>query len=59
VLTLDERFPEETAAALERLGHTVRRGEVNGAVQLIQVDPESGVLMGGSDPRAAGIALGY
>ena len=33
--------------------------EVNGAVQLIQVDPEAGVLMGGSDPRVDGMALGY
>jgi gamma-glutamyltranspeptidase/glutathione hydrolase len=59
VLTLDERFPEETAAALQQLGHTVQRGSVNGAVQFIQVDPETGVLMGGSDPRASGMALGY
>lgn len=59
VLTLDERFPPETAAALERLGHTVQRGPVDGAVQFIQVDPETGVLIGGSDPRAAGMALGY
>jgi gamma-glutamyltranspeptidase/glutathione hydrolase len=59
VLTLDERFPESTAAALEAKGHTVKRGGVNGAVQLIQVDPETGVLMGGSDPRVDGMALGY
>lgn len=59
VLTLDERFSENTAAALEAKGHTVKRGGVNGAVQLIQVDPETGVLMGGSDPRVDGMALGY
>ena len=58
MLTLDERFPAETAAALERKGHTVQRGG-GGAVQFIQVDPETGVLMGGSDVRAAGMALGY
>jgi gamma-glutamyltranspeptidase/glutathione hydrolase len=59
VLTLDERFPESTAAALEAKGHTLRRGPVDGAVQLIQVDPETGALLGGSDPRAGGMALGY
>ena len=59
VLTLDERFPESTVAELEAKGHTVKRGSVNGAVQLIQVDPEAGVLMGGSDPRVDGMALGY
>jgi gamma-glutamyltranspeptidase/glutathione hydrolase len=59
VLTLDERFPPETAAELERRGHTVTRGPVNGAVQLIQVDAETGVLLGGSDPRAGGLAAGF
>ena len=29
-----------------------------GAVQLIQVDRERGVLRGGSDPRPGGVALG-
>ena len=44
---------------MEQKGHTVRRGSGGGAVQLITIEPESGVLLGGSDPRAGGMALGY
>jgi gamma-glutamyltranspeptidase/glutathione hydrolase len=42
-------------------GHTVIEQEPwaqGGSVQLIARDPETGVLCGGSDPRAEGLALG-
>jgi gamma-glutamyltranspeptidase/glutathione hydrolase len=59
VLTLEERFPDATVVGLEGKGHTVQRGGGGGAVQLIGIDRDSGVLLGGSDPRAGGMALGY
>ena len=43
------------------MGHTVETLPAwsgGGAVQLIQIDRERGVLRGGTDPRPGGIALG-
>jgi len=60
VLRLEGRFGRDVAADLERRGHRVElQGPWagGGAVQLIQ--REDGVLRGGSDPRAGGVALGY
>ena len=45
---------------LSRLGHTVRRvASPHGGGQAIEVDRARGLLIGGSDPRKDGIALGY
>ncbi len=50
----------EVRASLQRLGHHVLppRG-VYGGGQMIVVDPDSGALLGGSDPRKDGCAIGY
>jgi gamma-glutamyltranspeptidase/glutathione hydrolase len=61
VVRLEERVPEATRRELGARGHVVETlGEWSGggAVQLIQVDRERGVLRGGSDPRPGGVALG-
>ena len=61
-LRAEDRIDEETLAELARLGHrVVRRGPWagGGAVQLVARDPQTGVLAGGSDPRAEGLALGF
>ena len=58
-LRFESGIPEEVVKKLEGLGHLVSsypRGTLAGAVQLIMVDPETGVRMGGSDPRADGQA---
>jgi gamma-glutamyltranspeptidase len=47
--------------ALEAMGHRVVRrqpGVYDGKMQLIVRDPQRGVLMGASDPRGDGHAVG-
>ncbi len=62
---LEPGIPDEVGAALEAKGHPIvrtggrARTGVYGRGQIIVRDPESGVLWGGSDPRADGAALGY
>ena len=60
-LRIEDRFGAETLQGLERRGHAVTRNGPwggGGAVQVILKDPDSGILLGGSDPRAEGVALG-
>ena len=62
VVRLEQRVPEVTRRELTRRGHVVETQGPwggGGAVQLIQLDHESGVLRGASDPRPGGVALGY
>ena len=62
VVKVEDRVPEKTRAALERLGHVVETlgpWGGGGAVQLIQLDRERGVLRGATDPRPGGLALGF
>jgi gamma-glutamyltranspeptidase/glutathione hydrolase len=61
-LHVEDGFPAETLAELERMGHRVRpygARESRGHVQLIRRDPASGVLFGASDPRADGAAMAF
>ena len=46
--------------SLQARGHVLLdgRGAVGG-YQAVMIDPVTGVLMGGSDPRKDGLALGY
>lgn len=57
VLTAERPYPDATIAALADLGHKVARsdGPMGGAQAIILGD----VLMGASDPRKDGCALGY
>jgi gamma-glutamyltranspeptidase/glutathione hydrolase len=60
-LQVEAEMPEATVQALEALGHRVVRrapGIYDGKVQLIVRDPERGILMGASDPRGDGQAVG-
>jgi gamma-glutamyltranspeptidase/glutathione hydrolase len=61
-VALEEGIPDESREQLEALGHSVeivrgRARSIFGRGQIIQRDPESGVLSGGSDPRADGCAV--
>ncbi|MCC6442973.1 MAG: gamma-glutamyltransferase [Armatimonadetes bacterium] len=61
-VAIEGRAGEETIAALRRKGHRVAVGDAwsgGCAAQVIQVHPETGALMGGSDPRADGCAAGW
>lgn len=62
-LHMEERFPASTLGALEQRGHLVDRWpawhEMAGHAHGITIDPQSGTLSGGSDPRSDGAAVGY
>jgi gamma-glutamyltranspeptidase/glutathione hydrolase len=60
-LRMEDRFDEDTRSAMERLGHEVRvlnAWSGGGSAQIIARDPDSGLLVGGTDSRVEGIALG-
>jgi gamma-glutamyltranspeptidase/glutathione hydrolase len=60
---LEEPLETQVSGELERRGHRILRERFPtnqfGGGQGIIVDPDSGALLGGSDPRKDGCALGY
>ena len=62
---LEEGFSQSAIAGLEQIGHPtkyltgIERSSVFGRGQIIVRDPATGTLIGGSDPRADGAAVGY
>jgi gamma-glutamyltranspeptidase/glutathione hydrolase len=57
---VESRIPAETVAGLRRRGFEIVRAEKPiGGSQAIWIDWENGTLIGGSDPRKDGCALGY
>jgi gamma-glutamyltranspeptidase / glutathione hydrolase len=60
VLEMEPTNPEPVVAELARRGHQIEIADPPlGGCQAIWIDNERGVLVGGSDPRRDGIALGY
>jgi len=63
LLNIEGRYPAATIVELERRGHLVNRwatwSELAGHAHGITVDPETGTLAGGADPRSDGAAIGY
>jgi gamma-glutamyltranspeptidase/glutathione hydrolase len=61
-LEIENRFPERSYVLLESLGHDVKRAEpfraYFGAVQSIMYDAKTNMLIGCSDPRRSGAAVG-
>jgi gamma-glutamyltranspeptidase/glutathione hydrolase len=61
-LHIEGRFPRATIDELERRGHPVDRwgdwNELAGHAHGITIDPVTGVLSGGADPRSDGAAVG-
>jgi gamma-glutamyltranspeptidase/glutathione hydrolase len=62
-LLVESRFPPATLDALRNMGHSVQEQGMwssnMGYAQGIIFDPSTGVMHGGSDPRAEGIAAGW
>jgi gamma-glutamyltranspeptidase/glutathione hydrolase len=59
---VEGRVAPATIAALKAMGHTVQVlpgwGSL-GHMQVIRVDPKTGLLTAGGDPRRTGYAIGY
>ena len=59
-VSLEPGVPEAVATALRARGHEIERAKTAwSSAQVIVVDPRSGRLTGGSDPRGDGIAAGH
>lgn len=59
-LEIEESMPFLTDMGLQKCGHQVRRTTMpHGGGQIIAIDHENDVLIGASDPRKDGCALGY
>ena len=59
VLNIERGYTKATKEQLTKLGYTVEEATIPiGGAQLVRID-SSGVLMGASDPRKDGCALGY
>jgi gamma-glutamyltranspeptidase/glutathione hydrolase len=52
-------FSEETISKLKEFGHSLMSVKPMGDAQGVVIDPETGVLMAGPDPRRIGAAVGY
>lgn len=59
-LKIERGYAPEVRAELEAMGHRLLIPEEPlGGAQAILIDPDSGLLIGASDPRKDGCALGY
>jgi gamma-glutamyltranspeptidase/glutathione hydrolase len=59
-LLAEEAVPADVVKGLQALGHKVARREMPwGGCQIVQIDRAGGVLIGASDGRKDGMAIGY
>lgn len=62
-LSMEGRFPVEVVATLEAWGHNISLiddwAQETGQAQGVLVSPETGVYMGGADPRGDGYVVAY
>jgi gamma-glutamyltranspeptidase/glutathione hydrolase len=59
-VVVEESVPAATVAGLKALGHRIRvREQPWGGAQIVAIDRDSGTLIGASDGRKDGMALGY
>jgi gamma-glutamyltranspeptidase/glutathione hydrolase len=61
-VSIESRMPAATIEALKKMGHNVRVltgwGSI-GHMQTIKIDPVTGAMTAGGDPRRTGYAMGY
>jgi len=61
-VTLEPGVSKEIVEELRRRGHEIAPPSLPGSYgggQIIHIDPQTGALAGGSDPRKDGCAIGY
>jgi gamma-glutamyltranspeptidase/glutathione hydrolase len=62
-VAIEGRVPDAVVAELERRGHHVERLPdytwLVGGMHGIYRDPETGIMLGGADPRRDGYAVGW
>lgn len=59
-LALESAIGADVRQALEKMGHHLVEGRgIFGGYQAIMIDPKTGALAGGSDPRKDGCAMGW
>lgn len=56
---LESSFSEQDAAALQKMGHKIKRRSKWGDAECIAIHPLTGERMGASDPRNNGKAIGF
>lgn len=60
VLKIEDGYPDSISQKLSEMGHKIEKTESPiGGAQAIRIDHDRGILMGGSDPRKDGCAIGY
>ncbi|MBO0799845.1 MAG: gamma-glutamyltransferase, partial [Blastocatellia bacterium] len=59
-LALESAIGEDVRSALKAKGHQITTSPgMFGGYQAIMIDPQTGALSGGSDPRKDGCAMGW
>ena len=59
ILNLERGYPKATREKLSQMGYKIEEATIPiGGAQLVRLD-SSGILIGASDPRKDGCALGY
>ena len=57
---MEAGYSDAVAAELADMGHKIVRAPIGmGGAQAIQIHSTRGILIGGTDPRKDGVALGY
>ena len=60
---MESRIPKDVQQALINKGHKLNvRKEMDlyfGGAQAVMIDPKTGIIYGGADPRRDGFAIGY